>query len=267
MVCRAVLYESIYLMRMEPIQNVFSVGFWLSVCTMRVPKMVFWSKVILDTHFITVSGGFAWDRCGDTTIAKHQHSCPSSGSVRATPTDSIVTAASIPDTITQLFLTWHLSLVTQSDGNGNSLLRMCLCFLTPVTMMLYLLCRFDSFPMLFKKTSQIQAGKLWARRGKGTLLFREALLRPLTSTAITFTKNVNHWVHWAFIIKWFMPIIFSFGDTYVEQIGILPPLRGWFILITKTLDSQVSITGVQAPRVIWSRRLIESEQLGSQELL
>lgn len=144
--------------------------------------MVFWSK---DTHYVTVSGGFAWDQSGDTTITKHQHSCPSPVSVRATPTDSIVTAAS-RHYHTAVF-TWHLSLVTQSDGNGNSLLRMCLCFLTPVTMMLYLLCRFDSFPMLFKRASQIQSGKLWARRGKGdTAVYRSPL------KAVSFYSNNFH---------------------------------------------------------------------------
>lgn len=75
---------------------------------------------------------------------------------------------------------WHLSLVTQSDGNDNILLRMCLWSLLPVTLMLYLLCGFDS---------QIHAGKLGVLDWKGTLLFREDILRLLTCTAITFAKK------------------------------------------------------------------------------
>ena len=85
---------------------------------------------------------------------------------------------------------WHFPLVTQSDGDSNSMTRMWLCFLQPVTMMLYLLCWFDSFPMLFKRSSQIQAGKLWARWGKGTLQFTEAISMPSTSTATILEKHL-----------------------------------------------------------------------------
>ena len=86
---------------------------------------------------------------------------------------------------------WHFPLVTQSDGDSNSLMRMWLCFLQPVTMMLYLLCWFDSLPMLFKRASQTQAGKLWARWGKGTLQFTEATLMPSTSTTIILEKRIS----------------------------------------------------------------------------
>lgn len=115
MIFRKVLCESSYLVWMEPNQNVFLVRFWL----------------VLHNE----STSYSWSTFCQSLVAlhkarlvmlTHQHSCPRSASVPATPTDSYSNSC-IQTQSHSWFHEPSLPCHTVWTGSGSSLSRTCLC--------------------------------------------------------------------------------------------------------------------------------------------